>query len=74
MKHGFNAKMQRCKANRFEAELLSGQRIITPQDTLLAATQIRERGDFPAVIVTLDQDGCVLAQSDGRCDHRASDE
>lgn len=54
------------KANRVEAELLSKrERIVTPQDALQAAVQIREQGDFAAVIVTLDQDGCVLSQADG---------
>lgn len=54
------------KANRVEAELLTlPQQLMTPQDALQAAAQIRERGGFEAVIVTLDQDGCVLSQTAG---------
>lgn len=57
---------QLIKANRIEAELLSGQqRIVTAQDALQAAARIREQGHFDAVVVTLDQDGCVLSRSDG---------
>ena len=53
------------KANRVEAEMLSGQAVNTPHDALLAAERIRGQIDLAAVVVTLDQDGCVLAQSDG---------
>lgn len=54
------------KANRVEAKSLSEQeRIVPSQDALQAAAQIREQGDVAAVIGTLDQDECVLAQADG---------
>lgn len=58
--------VQVLKANRVEAELLvEPLRIVTEQDALQAATQIQEQGGFDSVIVTLDQDGCVLTQADG---------
>ena len=56
---------QLIKANRVEAEMLSGLRVVTPHDALLAAEQIRQQIDMPAVVVTLDQEGCVLSQADG---------
>ena len=56
---------QLIKANRVEAEMLSGQRVVTPHEALLAAEQIRQQIDLPAVVVTLDQEGCVLSQADG---------
>lgn len=55
---------QLVKANRVEAEMLSGMRVVTPHDALLAAEDIRVQIDLPAVVVTLDQDGCVLSQTD----------
>ena len=53
------------KPNRLEAELALGHAIASPTEALRAATTLRERHGFEAVVITLDREGLVLATVTG---------
>jgi D-beta-D-heptose 7-phosphate kinase/D-beta-D-heptose 1-phosphate adenosyltransferase len=48
--------------NRVEAGLASGQNIVSPDDALAAARDLRDRFGVAAVLVKLDRDGVVLVE------------
>ncbi len=52
--------------NRLEAGLATNRTITTHEQALSAATELRERFQLEAGIVTLDKDGIGLAHGDGR--------
>jgi D-beta-D-heptose 7-phosphate kinase/D-beta-D-heptose 1-phosphate adenosyltransferase len=52
--------------NRLEASLATGRNIHTPDDALLAASQLLHGLNLEAAIITLDKDGMALAHQDGR--------
>lgn len=52
--------------NRLEAGLATGRTILTTEQALAAAAELRDRFDLEAGIVTLDKDGMALAHRDGR--------
>ncbi|MFQ3592368.1 MAG: D-glycero-beta-D-manno-heptose 1-phosphate adenylyltransferase, partial [Gemmataceae bacterium] len=52
--------------NRLEAGLAVGRTLTTLADALTAGTELRERLDLEAAIVTLDRDGMALVHRDGR--------
>jgi D-beta-D-heptose 7-phosphate kinase/D-beta-D-heptose 1-phosphate adenosyltransferase len=47
------------KPNRFEAELAAGRKIVTPDDALAAAEELRGKLKVESVLITLDHDGMV---------------
>lgn len=55
--------------NRLEAGLATGRVLNTLDDAFVAATNLREKLDLEAAIVTLDKDGMVLRHRDGRAAH-----
>jgi len=55
--------------NRVEAGLASGRTLQTLEDALTAASDLRERLDLEAAIVTLDRDGMAMVHADGRQRH-----
>ncbi len=55
--------------NRLEAGLATHRILHTVDDAMQAARQMRETLDLEAGIVTLDRDGMVLCETDGRCRH-----
>ena len=66
---GDYAKYRGCSAvtpNRLEAGLATGRTISTTDDALRSATELRDRLELEAGIVTLDKDGMALAHADGR--------
>ena len=52
--------------NRLEAGLATGRNIRTPDDALLAASQLLRDLNLEAAIITLDKDGIALVHQDGR--------
>jgi D-beta-D-heptose 7-phosphate kinase/D-beta-D-heptose 1-phosphate adenosyltransferase len=52
--------------NRLEAGLATNRTILTTQQALEAAAELRDRFELEAGIVTLDKDGMALAHRDGR--------
>lgn len=52
--------------NRLEAGLATRRTIVTQQDALQSAADLRDTLDLEAGIVTLDKDGMALAHRDGR--------
>ena len=57
------------KPNRLEAEAAVGRRLVTAADALAAGSELCERWGIAAAVVTLDQDGMVLAQADGPAEY-----
>jgi D-beta-D-heptose 7-phosphate kinase/D-beta-D-heptose 1-phosphate adenosyltransferase len=55
--------------NRVEAELATGRKIVTPEDGLAAASELRDRLNIAAVLVKLDRDGMALAALDQPARH-----
>jgi D-beta-D-heptose 7-phosphate kinase/D-beta-D-heptose 1-phosphate adenosyltransferase len=66
---GDYAKYRGCSAitpNRLEAGLATGRTIVTLDDALRSAVELRDRLELEAGIVTLDKDGMAIAHRDGR--------
>jgi D-beta-D-heptose 7-phosphate kinase / D-beta-D-heptose 1-phosphate adenosyltransferase len=57
------------KPNRVEAELASGLPIVTPDDAIVAGRKISRRFHLPAILITLDADGMVLAGKENAGQH-----
>jgi D-beta-D-heptose 7-phosphate kinase / D-beta-D-heptose 1-phosphate adenosyltransferase len=49
--------------NRAEAQMATGLTISTPQDASMAAKQLIQKYDVPAVLIKLDREGMVLVRS-----------
>ncbi len=55
--------------NRLEAGLATGRTLSDMSEVWHAATQLREKLDLDAAIITLDKDGMALKHRDGRAKH-----
>jgi D-beta-D-heptose 7-phosphate kinase/D-beta-D-heptose 1-phosphate adenosyltransferase len=58
--------------NRLEAGLATARTLSTIDEVFVAATQLQERLDLEAAIVTLDKDGMALKHRDGRLKHMST--
>jgi len=65
------AQVHTLKANRLEAQALSGRDIASVQDACDAALQLHRRG-VGRVFISLGAQGVAWCDADGRCGHRAA--